>query len=137
MGGHLFHASGRLYGACVGVLGRVHVVGIHQRGVFWRIGAKIYRPTLGYWESVFALRTSVASIELMAKVGMKDEIIPIRCRRNRIRGSVHFSRTGLVSMVITSLDREIFGAIDSKNQGIFATEQNDMVGGVQGREERY
>jgi hypothetical protein len=73
----------------------------------------------------------------MAKVGMKDEIVPIRSRHNRVRGSLHFSRTGVMSMVIVSLDSEIFGSSYSKNPEVFATEQNDLVGTVQGREERY
>jgi hypothetical protein len=73
----------------------------------------------------------------MAKVGMKDEIIPIRCRRNRIRGSLHFSRTGVVSMVIHSFDIEAFGGTYSKNPEVFATEQNDLVGAKYSREEWY
>jgi hypothetical protein len=40
-------------------------------------------------------------------------------------------------MVIISLDGEVFSNPYSKNPEIFATEQNDLVGTVQGREEWY
>jgi hypothetical protein len=73
----------------------------------------------------------------MATVGMKDEIVPVRFRRNRIHGSLHFCRSGICSFVIHAMDIERFGGSYSKNPEIFATTENDLVGIVQGREERY
>jgi hypothetical protein len=105
--------------------------------MFWRFGARIFSPIDGYWESIFRLRTAIGQIEMMAKVGMRDEVVPLRFRHNRVHGSLHCCRTGVISMVVHALDIEAFGGTYSKNSEIFATEQNDLVGGVQDREERY
>lgn len=47
----------------------------------------------------------------MLKTGMRDEILPVRFRRNRIRGAMHFSRTGCITFVISAIDAEVFPAV--------------------------
>lgn len=51
-------------------------------------------------------------METMFKVGMKDEIVPVRFRPPGVHGSMHFSRTGCISFVVVSLDSEIFPRLD-------------------------
>ena len=63
----------------------------------------------------------------MLEIGMKNEIVPIRFRPRGISGSLHFSRTGLVSFVITSLDTEIFCGGLEQTRKSFAT--NDTEAG--------
>ncbi len=122
LGRYSFSAAGRVYGVVVGICGRLYVVGVCQRGLFWRFGARVYRPIDGYWESVFGLRSRIKAVEMMFIAGMKDEIIPVAFRPNRIHGSIHFSRSGVINFVIVALDNERFAAIDSKTCQSFAAD---------------
>lgn len=74
---------------------------------------------------------------MMLKVGMRDEIIPVRFRPNRVHGSLHFSRTGIITFIITALDSERFASERSKNPEIFTTIENELLGGNTSREKRY
>lgn len=67
-------------------------------------------------------------INTMLEIGMKNEIVPIRFRPRGISGSLHFSRTGLVSFVITALDTEIFcGGLEQTRKSLATTQQADGV----------
>jgi hypothetical protein len=60
----------------------------------------------------------------MLEIGMKNEIVPIRFRPRGISGSIHFSRTGLVSFVITSLDTEIFcGGLEQTRKSLATNDE--------------
>lgn len=137
LGRYCFYSPGRCYGFIAGIRGRLHLVGVSRRGLFWRFGATVYSPFDGYWESVFGVRTQLKKIETMLKMGMRNEILPIRVRPDRIRGSIHFSRTGVVSIVLVLLDCERFAPMDKQNPKDFATLENDLLGTVQSRKERY
>jgi hypothetical protein len=121
LGFYRFGSAGRVAGLLIGIRGRAHVVGATQRGIFWRFGARIFVPFEGYFESVFGLRTGVKQIDLMMKVGMKDEIIPVRFRPNWVHGSVHFCRTGCISFVIAALDPERFPKAQGESFGELST----------------
>lgn len=79
----------------------------------------------GYWDSVFGLRTKIKQIEMFMTYGMKNETIPVRFRPNWIRGSIHYSRTGLVTFVITATDPEIFAPVPRKNYEIFSDMEDE------------
>lgn len=64
-------------------------------------------------------------METMLKVGMKDEIVPLRFRPAGLHGSMHFSRTGCVSFVIVSLDSEIFPRLDPADYQALPTVGNE------------
>jgi hypothetical protein len=51
----------------------------------------------------------------MFKKWLKDETLPLRFRRNWIRGTVNFSRSGLVSFQLYANDPEVFAEIDRRN----------------------
>lgn len=123
LGIYRFGAIGRVAGLLVGIRGRAYVIGALQRGYFYRFGAKFYSPLPGYFEGIFGLRTEVNGLNLMFKTGMKDEILPVRFGHNWIRGSVHISRTGLLSFVITAMDSERFPKVERKNPEIFSDGQ--------------
>lgn len=57
----------------------------------------------------------------MWKVGMRNEVVPVRFRPNWIRGALHFSNTGIISFVITAVDPEVFGKVKGENVGDFST----------------
>lgn len=57
----------------------------------------------------------------MWKVGMRNEIVPVRFRPNWIHGALHFSNSGVISFVITAVDPEVFGKVKGANVGDFAT----------------
>ncbi len=120
LGIHCFGASGRIAGVFARIRGRAYVIGAMQRGIFWRFGAAIHNPYPGYWDSVFGIRTELGPIALALKVGMKDEIIPVRFRPYWVHGSFHFSRTGCISFIFTALDPERFPKIERKNWEIFS-----------------
>lgn len=114
LGGHLYYAPGRVYGIAFRIQRRLHVVGLCQRGLFWRFGANVFSPIGGYWESIFGVRTGWKQIETIATIGMRNEIIPVSFRPRGVSGSIHFSRTGLISCVFVSLDNKRF--IDTGEQ---------------------
>jgi hypothetical protein len=37
-------------------------------------------------------------------MGLKDEIVPIRIRPGRVHGSIHYSRTGSITFIISESD---------------------------------
>lgn len=119
-----FSATGRVYGVALGIRRRLHVVGVCQRGMFWRFGARIFQPIDGYWESVFGVHSRIKLIETMLKVGMKDEVIPLRIRPGRVCGSIHFSRTGCVSFVVVALNPEIFPPVNPADCGFLSQADN-------------
>lgn len=121
LGIHLFGATGRIYGLLIRVRGYAYVVGAMQRGFFYRFGAKIFSPTTGYWESIFGLRTAIKSVDLMLGVGIRDEIIPVSFRCDWIHGSIHFSRVGSLSFVLSALDPEVFPKSKGENLEEFST----------------
>lgn len=96
---HGFGKRGRCYGLFIRVFRQAYVLGASERGIFYRFGIKITETKPGQWNTLFGIRTKVGIAELMVKIGMKDEILPIHFRPNRIRGSLHFSRTGVISFV--------------------------------------
>ncbi len=57
----------------------------------------------------------------MFKLGIKNEIVPINFRPNWLHGSLHISRTGILSFVITAIDPEVFPRIKGENVGGFST----------------
>jgi hypothetical protein len=74
----------------------------------------------------------------MFKVGMRDEIIPVRFRPAGIHGALHFSRTGCISFIITALDSEIFppvGPVDY--QSVPWAETEDAIARDSRSEKRY
>lgn len=107
---HFYCSPGKVYGVLIRVRGRLYTVGASTRGLFWRFGARVFCPCPGYAESIFGARYTIAArkyqpgLDLFLSVGMKNEIIPIRIRPGRVCGSIHFSRTGLISFVITESD---------------------------------
>ena len=103
-----FNSAGRSAGFLAVLRRRAYVIGACHRGFFWRFGARIFSPCTGYFDSTFALKTQVSQIDLMLKVGLRDEIIPVWFRPNWIHGSLHFSRTGCLSFIFTATDPERF-----------------------------
>jgi hypothetical protein len=107
---HLYYSPGKVYGVLIRVRGRLYTVGASTRGIFWRFGARVFCPCPGYAESIFGARYTIATrkhqpgLDLFLSLGMKDESIPIHIRPGRVCGSMHFSRTGLISFVITESD---------------------------------
>jgi hypothetical protein len=115
-----FGKRGRVAGICVGIRGRLYLVGTTQRGIFYRFGAQIFSPKPGYWDTTFAVKTGIGEIDLMSRWGMKDEILPVSFRPNWIHGSLHFRRTGIITFIITALNREMFPQMVRANVGDFA-----------------
>jgi hypothetical protein len=102
------------------IRGRLYLAGATQRGIFYRIGAQIFSPKPGYWDTTFAVKTQVGEIDLMSKWGMKDEILPVSFRPDWVHGSLHFRRTGIITFVITALSREMFPKVGRANVEDFA-----------------
>jgi hypothetical protein len=138
MGFYRFSVAGRFYGLLVGIRGQAYVIGTSRRGLFWRFGATIYSQSRGHQEAIFGVRTKLGEIDLMLKTGIKDEILPLRIRPNRFRGSLHISRTGVVSFVLGSTAASVLTEVDRKNSQIFsAGEEEDASYYQSSREERY
>jgi hypothetical protein len=116
-----FDGAGIAYGLLAIFQRRAYVFGATQRGIFYRIGAQIFSPCTGYFDSTFALKTKISEIDLMLKVGMKDEIIPCWFRPNWIHGAIHLSRTGCISFVFTALDPKVFPKSKGENVADFST----------------
>lgn len=115
---NFFYSSGRLYGIAFRVRGRLHVLGICRRGIFWRFNANIHQPVPGFWESMFGVRYSIGNtylfgtgIRLLLPVGMRDENITFRCRLDRVRGGIRYSRTGCISIKFAELDMQIYSPL--------------------------
>jgi hypothetical protein len=127
---NFFYSNGRLYGALLRICGRMHVVGLSRRGIFWRFGREVFSPVPGYWESMFGLRYTISSryysdtgIKLFFTLGMKDEKIILRIRPRGIRGAISFSRAGSISIFLNKLDTEIFSPIAYRDyKGIASSE---------------
>jgi len=122
-GFYRFSSGSGCYGILVRVQRRAYVVGANRRGVFWRFGAAIYSPARGYYDSVFGLRTRVGKINLMVRLWMRDEILPLRIKPAGVLGAIHTSRSGLVWFVFTALDSERFVRPVRKNLPIFSQAQ--------------
>jgi hypothetical protein len=119
-GVYQFGKRGRVAGICVGIRGRLYLVGATQGGIFYRFGAQIFSPKPGYWDTTFAVKTGIGEIDLMSKWGMKDEVLPVSFRPNWIHGSLHFRRTGIITFIITALNREMFPQMVRANVEDFA-----------------
>jgi hypothetical protein len=118
-----FSSAGRIAGLLLRIRGRAYVIGASQRGFFWRFRVAIYSPARGYEEAIFGLRTKLGEIDLMLKTGIKDEIFPIWIRPNRLRGSVHISRTGVCTFVLGSVAASLLTEGDRKNSQIFSASE--------------
>lgn len=116
-----FSHPGRIAGVLVGIRRRMFVIGICRRGIFYRFGARAINPARGYWDSVFGLRTRIKQIEMMMSWGMRDETVPVRFRPSWIHGSIHYSRTGILTFIVTATDPEIFSPEPRKNPEIFSS----------------
>ncbi len=69
----------------------------------------------------------------MLRIGMKDEVLPVSFRPNRIRGALHISRTGICSFIIGSklakADAAIGQQLLPQNKDIYQGEGvNDQEG---------
>jgi hypothetical protein len=125
LGFYRFSSAGRFYGLLIRVHGRAYVIGASRRGLFWRFGATIYDQGRGYQEAIFGVRTKLGEIDLMLKMGIKDEVFPLRVRPNRLRGSIHVSRTGVVSFVVGSVVDSAVVEAGRKNWEIFSTAESE------------
>jgi len=94
-----FSKAGRCYGLLFRIQRQAYVFGATERGFFYRCGIKINEYKPGKWEFFFAIRTRIGIAELMIKMGMKDAVMPVVFRGNRVRGAIHFSRTGCISFL--------------------------------------
>lgn len=121
----VFGKAGRCYGLFIRIRGRATILGATERGIFYRIGVKITETKPGQWNGFFGLRTRIGIAELMIKKWMKDDVVAVRFRGGRIRGSMHFSRTGIISFIGGSklvatdakANQEYLPAIDQINEG--------------------
>ncbi len=95
----IFSKAGRVYGLFIRIRGRATILGATERGIFYRIGVKVTQTKPGRWNAFFGVRTSIGIAELMIKKWMKDDVVVIHSRGARIRGSLHFSRTGIISFI--------------------------------------
>ncbi len=98
-----FGKPGRCYGALLRIRGQAYVLGFTERGIFYRFGVKINEYKTGKWEGFFGLRTAVGIANLMIRKWMKNDVVVVRFRGNRVRGSLHFSHTGIISFIGGSL----------------------------------
>lgn len=133
----MYYSPGRLYGIAIRIHGRMSVIGLCRRGLFWRFGTAIFSPIDGYWETIFAVRTRIKQIETVATIGMRNEVIPIRCRPRGFSGSIHFSRTGLISCVFVSLDSERFPRAGEQARKSLAMAKDELCGGYDSIKEWY
>ncbi len=99
----VFGKAGRCYGLFIRIRGRVTILGATERGIFYRIGVKITETKPGQWNGFFGLRTRIGIGELMIKKWMKDEVVPLKFGPSGVRGSLHFSHTGIISFIGGSL----------------------------------
>lgn len=121
LGIYRFGNRARCYGLLAPIRGQAYVVGATQRGFFYRFGAKIFSPFPGYFDSTFAVKTAAfQEINLMIKVKMKDEILPLRFGYDWLHGALHISRSGICSFVLTAIDREAFPKLKRENPEIFS-----------------
>ncbi len=87
---------------------------------------------------MFGVRSRIKLIETIFKVGMRDEIIPVRFRPAGIHGALHFSRTGCISFIITALDSEKFPRLDPVDyQSVSWAETEDAITRESRSQERY
>jgi hypothetical protein len=116
-----FSGSGAVYGLLTVFHRRAYIFGATQRGIFYRIGANIFSPKEGYWDSTFALKTKIWEIDLMLKVGMKDEVFTCWFRPNWIHGTLHFSRTGCLTFLFRAADPKVSSKTKGENVEDFST----------------
>lgn len=115
LGIYPFGKAGRCYGVLIGVRGRAYVIAAIERGILYRFGATIYSQMPGRFDSCFGLRTKIGGIELVFKNWLRNEVIPIYFRSNRIRGYIDVSRHGLYSFQLFATDREPDSEISRKD----------------------
>ncbi len=116
-----FSSTGTVYGLLTVFRRRAYIFGATQRGIFYRIGANIFSPKEGYWDATFALKTKVWEIDLMVKVGMKDEALSCWFRPSWVHGSLHFSRSGCLTFLFTAIDPKVFPKSKGENVRDFST----------------
>jgi hypothetical protein len=122
---HAFSKRGRCYGLLLRIQRQAYVLGATERGIFYRFGAKLTETKPGKWNTLFGIKTRIGIAELMIKIGMKDDVVPVKFRPARVRGSLHFSRTGCISFIGGSLapasaseaNQQYLPAIDQINEG--------------------
>ncbi len=95
----VFSKAGRCYGILLRIRGQAHVFGATERGIFYRIGARVTESESGHWNALFGLKTRIGIVDLMIKRWMKNDVVVVRFRGARIRGSMHFSSTGIISFI--------------------------------------
>lgn len=115
-----FSSATRLYGTALTIRGRIYIFGATQRGFFWRFGARVFSPYPGHFESVFGLRTRIGEIDLLLKLGLRDEVVPVLFKCPWVHGSLHFSRSGSISFIIHAVDTEMVPKMASKTPEDFA-----------------
>jgi hypothetical protein len=98
-----FSSKGGCYGLLIRIRGRAFVFGGNERGIFYRFGTTFTETRNGRYELFFGLKTNIGIAELMIKKWMKNEVVPLKFRPARIRGSLHFSRTGIITFLGGSL----------------------------------
>ncbi len=98
-----FSTKGGCYGLLIRIRGRAFVLGGNERGIFYRFDATFTETRNGRYELFFGLKTNIGIAELMIKKWMKNEVVPLKFRPARIRGSLHFSRTGIITFLGGSL----------------------------------
>ena len=70
----------------------------------------------------------------MIKMGMKDAIMPVIFRGNRVRGAIHFSRTGCISFLGGS--KNLKTGNEATQQALsdsYQTEQGNSINSYQSR----
>lgn len=136
LGVYPFGKAGRCYGVLIGVRGRAYVVAAIERGILYRFGATIYSPKPGRFDSCFALRTKLGGIDLVFKNWLRNEVLPINFRSNRVRGYIDVSRHGLYSFQLFATDREPDSEISRKDFEFSLSSEGENVPANDERRER-
>jgi hypothetical protein len=71
----------------------------------------------------------------MIKMGMKDAIMPVIFRGNRVRGAIHFSRTGCISFLGGS--RHLKNTDEATQQALPDSYQTYEGDGINSYKSRY
>lgn len=123
-----FDGNGRAAGLLVIFRRRASIFGACHRGFFWRFGVKIFSPVEGYYDKTFTLKTSLGQIDLMLKVGMRDEIVPVWFGRSWIHGSLHFCSNGSCHFILTAIDAERYPKMEEESVTALSPYQTADVG---------
>ncbi len=136
LGVYPFGKAGRCYGLLIGVRGRAYVIAAIERGILYRFGATVYSPKPGRFDSCFALRTAIGEIDLVFKNWLRNEVIPIYFRSNRVRGYIDVSRHGLYSFQLFATDREPDSEISRKDFEFSLSSEDENISANDERRER-